>query len=51
MRKIVLATFGSLGDLHPYMAIARVLRNQGDQVTIVTHPHYRAVVELSLIHI
>lgn len=46
MRKIVLATFGSLGDLHPYMAIARVLRNQGDQVTIVTHPHYRAVVEM-----
>jgi len=47
MRKIVLATFGSLGDLHPYMAIARVLRNQGDQVTIVTHPHYRAVVEMA----
>ena len=45
MRKIVLATFGSLGDLHPYLAIARVLKNHGDQVTVVTHPHYREVVE------
>jgi rhamnosyltransferase subunit B len=45
MRKVVLVTLGSLGDLHPYMAVARVLRNHGDSVTIVTHPNYEELVE------
>ena len=45
MRKIVLVTLGSLGDLHPYLAVARVLNDHGDYVTIVTHSHYKEVVE------
>ena len=45
MRNIVLATLGSLGDLHPYLAIGKVLANHGDNVTIVTHSHYREIVE------
>ena len=45
MRKIVLVTLGSLGDLHPYLAVAWALRNHGDYVTIVTHPHYKELVE------
>ena len=45
MRKIVLVTVGSLGDLHPYLAVAGALRNHGDYVTIVTHPHYKELVE------
>lgn len=45
MRRILLTTFGSYGDLNPYIAIARVLKANGDQVTIATHTHYREQVE------
>jgi rhamnosyltransferase subunit B len=45
MRKILLTTFGSYGDLHPYIAIARVLKANGDDVTIATHAEYREQVE------
>ncbi len=45
MRKIVLATLGSLGDLHPYLAIGKVLAHNGDCISIVTHSHYKEIVE------
>jgi len=45
MRRIVLVTLGSLGDLHPYLAVAGALRSNGDYVTIVTHPNYKELVE------
>ena len=45
MRRVVLTTFGSYGDLHPYVGMARVLKAHGDEVTLVTHPEYREVVE------
>ena len=45
MRRILLTTFGSYGDLHPYLAMARVLKSHGDQVTIATHEEYREFVE------
>ena len=45
MRKILLTTFGSYGDLHPYIAMARVLKDHGDLVTIATHEEYRDQVE------
>lgn len=45
MRKILLTTFGSYGDLHPYLAMARVLINHGDQVSIATHTEYQEYVE------
>ncbi len=41
MARIVLATFGSLGDLHPVLAIAVELRNRGHAVGIATSEIYR----------
>ena len=38
MSKIVITTFGSLGDLHPYIAIALGLRERGHEVVIGTSP-------------
>ena len=40
-RRIVLANFGSFGDLHPYLGIARELQRLGHQPVIATVPHYR----------
>src|SRR5262249_19130938 len=45
MRKILMTTFGSYGDLNPYLAMARVLCGSGDQVTIATHAEYQERVE------
>jgi rhamnosyltransferase subunit B len=44
-RKIVLTTLGSLGDLHPYIAIGLELKERGHRVTIATTPFYRAKIE------
>ncbi len=41
----VLTTFGSLGDLHPYIAVGLGLRERGHRVTIATSEIYRAKVE------
>jgi rhamnosyltransferase subunit B len=43
--KIVLATFGSLGDLHPFLALATGLRERGHEAVIATHELYRQRVE------
>ena len=45
MRKVLLTTFGSYGDLHPFLAMARALRANGDAVTIATHAEYRDQIE------
>ncbi|MBI5168013.1 MAG: glycosyltransferase family 1 protein [Candidatus Eisenbacteria bacterium] len=45
MARIVFCTLGSLGDLHPYMAVARELAARGHAPVIATHPYYRARVE------
>ena len=42
---IVLATAGSLGDLHPYLAVGRTLKARGHRVAVATVPAYRARVE------
>src|SRR5512137_1113311 len=39
--RIVLTTLGSLGDLHPFLAIARGLRARGHCAVVATSPHYR----------
>jgi len=39
-RKILLTTFGSFGDLHPYIALALELRQRGHQPTIATSSIY-----------
>jgi rhamnosyltransferase subunit B len=41
MPRIVLNTSGSLGDLHPYLAIGEVLRARGHEVVLASHPEYR----------
>lgn len=42
---IVLATFGSLGDLHPYIALALGLQQRGHEAILATSPYYRRKVE------
>lgn len=44
--KIVLSTFGSLGDLHPMLALAIELRNRGHEVAINTLEVYREKIDL-----
>jgi UDP:flavonoid glycosyltransferase YjiC (YdhE family) len=44
-RRIVLTTFGSLGDLHPYIAIGRGLQARGHEVVVATSPCYRQKIE------
>ena len=41
MAHIVLATFGSFGDLHPYLAVGLALRARGHRATIATSALYR----------
>jgi rhamnosyltransferase subunit B len=45
MTRFLFATIGSLGDLHPYIAVARALITRGHQAVIATAEDYRAVVE------
>jgi len=44
-KRIVIATFGSLGDLHPYLAIAKELKSRGHRPLIATLDRYREAVE------
>jgi len=44
-KRIVFCTFGSLGDLYPFLAIARELKRQGQVPVIATTPVYRPLVE------
>ena len=43
--RIVLCTAGSLGDLHPFIALGLALRARGGQAEIATSAEYRAKVE------
>ena len=45
MARIVLNPFGSLGDLHPYLALAHALRGRGHHVTVASSEVYRGKVE------
>lgn len=44
-KRIVVATIGSLGDLHPCLALAMELRRMGHRVTIASTPYYKPRVE------
>ena len=44
MARIVIATFGSLGDLHPALALAHELRRRGHEAVIATSEPYRTKV-------
>src|SRR5688572_3510367 len=41
MSRIVFSTFGSLGDLYPYIAVARELRRRGHRPLIATFAEFR----------
>ncbi len=45
MKRIVFATWGSYGDLHPFMAIAIELKKKGHDCVIASAPIYREKVE------
>ena len=45
MAKIVLNTFGSFGDLHPYLAIAIELKRRGHQPIVATAEVYRKEID------
>src|SRR4051795_4876040 len=44
-RRIVIATFGSLGDLHPFIAVAKGLQARGHEPVIATSAYHRERVE------
>jgi UDP:flavonoid glycosyltransferase YjiC (YdhE family) len=45
MMRALLATFGSLGDLHPYIAVGRALQARGHQARIAAAPDYQGAIE------
>jgi len=45
MARILITTFGSYGDLHPYIAVALGLRQRGHEPVIATSASYRSKVE------
>lgn len=45
MSRIVLTTLGSLGDLHPKIAIALELQKRGHHVVFATHKEYQSKIE------
>ena len=45
--RILIATFGSLGDIHPYLAISEKLTEHGARITFVTSTVHRALIEAS----
>jgi UDP:flavonoid glycosyltransferase YjiC (YdhE family) len=47
MAKIVIATFGSLGDLHPKIAIGLELLARGHDVTLAAMDYYREKIEMT----
>jgi rhamnosyltransferase subunit B len=44
-RRIVITTWGSLGDLHPYVALALGLQSRGHEVILATGEYYRGKIE------
>src|SRR6185503_20322169 len=44
-KRIVLATHGTLGDLHPYLAIALALRKRGHKPVIATSEYHRPKIQ------
>jgi UDP:flavonoid glycosyltransferase YjiC (YdhE family) len=45
MSRIVVTTLGTLGDLHPMIAVALELRQRGHDVVFVTHEVYKSKLE------
>ena len=45
MSRVLLATFGSLGDLYPYIAVGQALRERGVEVRVAAPADYQGLVE------
>lgn len=45
MKRVLIATLGSLGDLHPCFALGTELKRRGHQVTVASTPLYRGRAE------
>ena len=45
MSRIVVTTIGSLGDLHPKIAVALEFRQRGHDVLFATHKEYQDKIE------
>lgn len=45
MSRIIITTLGTLGDLHPMIAVALELRQRGHDVVFVTHKEYKSKLE------
>jgi rhamnosyltransferase subunit B len=45
-KRIIIHTIGSLGDIHPYLAIAIALKAKGHQPVIATNELYRSKIEI-----
>lgn len=45
MSRIVIATLGSLGDLHPQIALAIELRKRGHDIIFTSHQEYAEIIE------
>jgi rhamnosyltransferase subunit B len=45
MSRILITTLGSLGDLHPYIALGLGLRDRGHEIVFVTIKDYQAAIE------
>lgn len=45
LKRVILSTFGSYGDLHPYIAVGLELQRRGLDAAIATSPCYREKVE------
>jgi len=44
-KRVLFATFGSLGDLYPYLALASEMQRRGHRATIVTSAQHRVRIE------
>jgi len=41
----LLPTFGSAGDVHPFIALGITLRSRGHQATLITNPLFQPLIE------
>lgn len=43
--RVLLATLGSHGDIHPFVAIGKALRARGHDAILLANPYYQALIE------
>jgi UDP:flavonoid glycosyltransferase YjiC (YdhE family) len=44
-KRIIITSFGSLGDIYPYLALARQLTKHGHEAIVATSAYYRPLIE------